>query len=398
MKGIVHAHMEQLAAGVKRLLPPSLAPLFDAGFTRSHVLFDEYVVRLTAQVFRASGLEAAIAHWSGVDDVVARAGLDPRVSRVPVDWILRHLAARRLIERDDALPRPRFRCSRPISADDPGAILAEQRVHEPACLPSYALAETAAREYPEFLRGKRSGDEILFSPTRLSLWTNYFSNDNTLYAVNNRVGAVALEGWMAPGPTEILELGGGLGSGAVAVLNHLTEVGRLGELRGYRFTELVPAFLRRAQRLQERFPGLQSLTFAPLDMNRPFGEQGVAPRSVSIVYAVNTLHVAHDLAATLAEVRRTLAPGGQLVVSECLRPLPGQTLYPEFVFNLLETFRAPRLDPDQRPNGGFLTPTQWTKALVAAGFHDVRVFPDVSRIREVVADFCVGAIGARVSS
>src|SRR5262249_58902828 len=123
-----------------------------------------------------------------------------------------------------------------------------------------------------------------------------------------RVGAVALEGWMAPGPTEILELGGGLGSGAVAVLNHLSEVDRLGELRAYRFTELVPAFLRRAQRLQERFPGLPALTFAPLALDRPFGEQGVAPRSGSILYAVNTLHLAPDLAGTPDEERRASRP------------------------------------------------------------------------------------------
>ena len=104
--------------------------------------------------------------------------------------------------------------------------------------------------------------------------------------------------------------------------------------------------------------------------------------------------VAADLAFTLGEVRRALEPGGQLIVSECVRPFPGQTLYPEFVFNLMRTFRAPRLHPRFRPNGGFLMTEQWTSALEAAGFRNVRLLPDIGRIREVFPTFYAGASGA----
>ena len=60
----------------------------------------------------------------------------------------------------------------------------------------------------------------------------------------------------------------------------------------------------------------------------------------------------------------------------------------------MEAFRAARLDPACRPNGGFLTPEQWSAALEAAGFADVRVMPDVARIRAVFPTFYVAAIGA----
>ena len=200
---------------------------------------------------------------------------------------------------------------------------------------------------------------------------------------------------MPHGPSTIMELGGGLASAASALLERLSRAGRRGDIQAYRFTELVPAFLRRGQRiLEERFADGPPFTFATLDMNRPFGDQGVPPESVSIVYAVNTLHVAHDLAFTLGEIARVLSPGGQLIVSECVRPLPADTIYAEFVFNLLETFRSPALHADYRPNGGFLTPEQWTGALTSAGFHDVRVLPDVRRIREVFPGFYVAAFGA----
>jgi SAM-dependent methyltransferase len=386
---------ERIAAIVAPHLPPSLVPVFDARFGRSSALYDEFVYRLALGIFRDAGLEGAVGEWGNAEKIAGRAGLDPRRAAVCVSWILSHLSRRGILAREEALGGPRFRTEQEITALDPAPIAAEQRRHDPACLPSYVLAETAAHEYPAFLRGGPAGEEILFAPARLSLWLNYFSNDNVLYAVNNRVGAVAVETWMPRGAGTILELGGGLASGAAALLERLDGAGRLGELQTYRFTELVPAFLRRGQRLlQARFPDRPPLTFAPLDMNRPFAEQGVSPESVSIVYAVNTLHVAHDLAFTLGQVREALEPGGQLIVSECVRPRTPDTLSPELVFNLLETFRSPRLHSGFRPNGGFLTPEQWTAALEAAGFRDVRMLPDIMRIRDEFPGFCVAAIGA----
>ena len=146
--------------------------------------------------------------------------------------------------------------------------------------------------------------------------------------------------------------------------------------------------------MRARYPERSSLIFGALDMNRPFGDQGIAPESVAVIYAVNTLHVAHDLDFTLAEVRRALEPGGRLIVSECVRPYPRQAIYAEFIFNLLETFRSPRLHPLYRPNGGFLTPEQWQDAIASAGFVDTRISPDIMRIRQAVPDFFAAAIGA----
>lgn len=376
---------EQVAARVAVHLPPSLVPVFSPAFARSHTLFDEYVYRLTLQVAAEAKIAAALGDWASADDVVARCGFEPARARVPVGWILRHLAAHGALARDDSTGTARFRVARALPSLDPVPVLEEQKRHDAACLPSYTLAESAARAYPAFLRGERSGDEVLLAPTRLPLWMRYFSSENVLYDVNNRVGAVALETWMPPGKHVVLELGGGLGSGALAVLERLQAAHRLDAIGTYRFTEFIPAFLHRAERtVRQRFGDVTAFDFTPLDMNRPFEAQGVAPGSVSAVYAVNTLHVAQDLGVTLGEVRRALTPGGQIVVSECVRPFEGQTLYPEFVFNLMETFRA----------RGLFTPDQWAQAFRAAGFVDVRVLPDVARIREVFPTFYVAALGA----
>jgi SAM-dependent methyltransferase len=381
------------AAVLRRLLPPALRPLFDVSFIRSHLLYDEFVDRLVLGVARQSGLEAAICEPASVEQVSARARLEAGRALVPLDWILRRLAVRGLVEEVEG--GGRFRTRGPWPALDPAPIRAEQLEHDSSWLPAYSVAETVAREYPAFLRGEVTGEELLFSPRRLQLWIDYFSNQNGLYAVNNRVGAAAVEEWLPRTGGAVLELGGGLGSGAEAALERLEAAGRLGAIRAYHFTELVPAFLRRGQRaLEARYSAPSRVTFGALDMNRPFAEQGVTPGGFSVVYAVNTLHVANDLAFTLGQVLDALEPGGCLIVAECVRPRPRQPVYAEFVFNLMETFRSPRLHPVYRPSGGFLTPEQWQGAFEAAGFVEVRFLPDILRIREEVPDFLVAAIGA----
>ena len=76
-----------------------------------------------------------------------------------------------------------------------------------------------------------------------------------------------------------------------------------------------------------------------------------------------------------------------------MRAAAPQPIYADFVFNLAEAFRSPRLDPRHRPRGGFLGAEDWTGTLEAAGFEDVRVLPDVAAIRVEVPDWSVAAIG-----
>jgi SAM-dependent methyltransferase len=395
------AQAPAFAALLRRLLPPELLPLFDASYLRLHLLYAEFICRLVLQVVRETELEQAMAEPGSAKEITARAGLTAEQALVPLDWMLRLLAARGLLEElppvaeHPDIGASRYRPLGPFPTLDPVPLREEQARQDPSWMPAYVLAETVARDYPAFLRGEVTGEEVLFSPRRLRLWIDYFSNDNGLYLVNNRLGALAFEQWLPRSGGVVLELGGGLGSGALALLERLEAGGKLDAIAEYRFTEFAPAFLRRGERaLRTQYPALSRLTFGPLDINGPFGEQGIAPGSVSVVYAVNTLHVAHDLEFTLGQVHRALEPGGRLVVSECVRPYPRQPIESEFVFNLTETFRSPRLHPLYRPGGGFLTPGQWRGAMEAAGFADIRFLPDIERVHAHAPGFIIAAIGA----
>jgi len=385
--------------GVKEraaLIPGEILPLFHDTFVRSCEMLEEYVTRLAAAAFRTTGLERVCADAVTVDEAIARAGLVPGIARVPVAWLLATLAARGWIDSEPAAGGPaRYRALRSSPELDAASVLAEQTALDASCLPSYRIAALAAERYPAVLRGEITGEQALFDPEGISAWLRYFSNANPLYAVTNAIGAVAAERALPPGGGAILELGGGFGSGAEALLARLEATGRGAEVTSYRLTELVAMFLRRAEKaLRARFPG-RPLAFGALDINRPFAVGGVAPGSVALVYGVNVVHVAHDLAATLREICSALVEGGALVLAECVRPFPGQPIYVEFAFNLLGAFRDATLVPGWRPNGGFLTPEQWTAALAANGFADIRVFPDIAAIRQDIPQFVVAAISAR---
>ena len=372
------------------LLGPEVRPLFHEQFVRSCQLYEEYVFRLTLDVFRALDLPDALARDATVDEVIERAGLDPAVARIPLDWILRELAGRDVLDRSGS--RYRLHGEMPILPAE--EVRSEQERLDRAALPSYAITALAARHYPAVLRGETEGELVLFGADHLETWSAYFANDNAIYAISNALAAIACdEVWPASGGA-VLELGGGLGSGADAVLTRLAGKGRASSIVSYRFTELSIPFLRRARRaLTERHPEIP-FAFARLDMNEPFAAAGVEAGAYALVHGVNTLHVARDLAHTLGECRRALAPDGHLVVSECVRPFERQPVYVEFVFNLLRAFREPQLDPAWRPNGGFLTPEQWTAALTANGFRDVRLVPDLRAIRDEYPSFVVAAIVA----
>jgi SAM-dependent methyltransferase len=132
--------------------------------------------------------------------------------------------------------------------------------------------------------------------------------------------------------------------------------------------------------------------FSRVDMDRDLEEQGIAPGSADVVYAVNTVHIARDLHATLRRIRAALKPGGAAVFSECVRPFPGQPIYVEFVFNFLENFTGVVTDPATRPNHGFLTPANWRDALAAAGFERPEILPDVESLAKHYDAFFVAAV------
>lgn len=379
-------------------LRASLEPDVRRHFSREFVVCSEYFERFTTEVagrdLERLGLAAEFRQPATPREALDRKGYVPR-AEVALRWMLTKLAADGFFAQVPGSGEPRFVARAPLPPAESGAKEKALAI-SPSAAPAFTVVEELSKSIVEFFEGKKTGEEILFSPARLSLWFDYFNNDHLLYAVNNRLGAeAAARALPRTHPATILELGGGAGSAALALLEHLAAEGRLGSVGRYVFTEPVPTFLRRGERsLRQRFPEVP-IESRKLDMNLPLVEQGIAAASIDLVYAVNTIHVARDLSATLRGVFDGLTPGGAAVFSECVRPKPGQPIYVEFIFNFLENFVQVVTDPETRPTHGFLTPANWRAALSRAGFERIEILPDVDALARDYPSFFVGAITAR---
>lgn len=273
-------------------------------------------------------------------------------------------------------------------------VAAELAAREPGAAVATEILKTLVDEAKKFFAGEATGDEILFAPQQLPLWLKYFSNDNLLYSINNKVGAEALSRLVPPGGIEILEIGGGCGSGADQVLRTLgTDVKR------YRFTEVAETFARHGEKAAAAAASPSTtVESARIDMTLPWEAQGVEPGTFDAVYAVNCFHVAPDLDFVIAEAAKALKPGGAVVVSECVRPTKlARPIHAEIIFDFLDSFTDVITDPVKRPTHGFLTPAAWRATFEAAGLADVTVLPDVDAIAEEYPDFVVGAVIARAA-
>jgi SAM-dependent methyltransferase len=389
----VTTRTEDLDTLLARIPDPAIRSLFTPEFVLCAEHFDRFTVDWVLRLVHDLELDRSLSSGISAGDLVRSRGFAPR-AEIPIRWFLRKLADSGYLEESGAGSDPAYRARGPLPTGDPDRAEARARAVDPGSMPAFAVVRAMVEHVPEFLRGEKTGEEILFSPARLPLWFDYFSNDNLLYQINNRLGAEAVVRALPGRPAAVVELGGGSGSAAMALAERLARDAGLARIESYRFTEIVPTFLRRAERsLRARFPSLP-LAFSRVDMDRDLVEQGLAPESADVVYAVNTVHIARDLDATLRRIRGVLRPGGAAVFSECVRPFPGQPIYVEFVFNFLQNFTGVATDPATRPNHGFLTPANWRDALAAAGFERPEILPDVESLARHYDAFFVAAVTA----
>lgn len=285
----------------------------------------------------------------------------------------------------------------PVQAGEFETVAGELAAREPGAAVAADILRTLVNEAKRYFSGEATGDEILFAPQQLPLWLRYFSNDNALYAINNRVGAEALSRLVpaAGGPFEVLEIGGGCGSGAEQNLRALGPA-----ITRYRFTEVAETFARHGDRVVRATAAPSTVVeTARLDMTLSWAAQGIEPGTFDAVYSVNCFHVAPDLDFVVAEAAKALKPGGAVVVSECLRPTRlARPIHAEIIFDFLDSFTDVATDPVKRPTHGFLTPAAWRATFEAAGLDDVTVLPDVDAIAEEYPDFVVGAVVARAGT
>ena len=339
-----------------------------------------YTARCSLLLALELGFERQLRAGTRLEELLQ--GLHPQ-ARFPLGWMLPFLVEEGLLAERDG---------RYVLEDQPDLELqpirdfAEQAA--PGNLIGFDLMDAVRQRIHPFFTEGRNGESLLFDLSVFPKWVEYFQDEQLTYHQNNLLTLFALCDGLAEG-ARLLEIGGGTGSFA-ALFARENRV----PVADYRFTDLAPAFLRRAQReLGARTAGLP-LSFGPLDLNRPLAEQRLGDARFDAIVGVNVLHVAKDLVPTLRDLRAHLAPGGRLVAGECLKPDLGKPIYTEFFFQFMSGFTQVNLDPLLRPVHGFLTSEAWEANLRAAGFTRVEHRPDTRTIQRAFSHFYVGALVA----
>ena len=367
-------------------------PVFSERLYQSIELLERYSVEMAIDLARHLNLIEHLSQWQSVDNLCSRLSFQPSF-KFALHWILERLVEIDCVEaRTDGNTRF-FHLRHTLREPDLENLRAVALQIDPANAATVDLLDRAASLYPVVANGEQSGDRNLLGPQGVPLWLNYFQNDNLTYAVNNWVGAALAADRVSRQRTfRVLEIGAGPGSASEILLRLFDERGLLPRVERYLVTEPNAFFLRCAQRkLARQYPDL-SLEWAALNLDLPWNTQGINPDEFDLVYAVNVMHISKDLLFSLNEARSALASGGWLVIGECLRPYFNQPIYPELMFQILESFTNVQTDPEVRPNPGFLTAEQWRCAFTSAGFQRVEVAPDIDRIREIYPHFFTGAI------
>jgi SAM-dependent methyltransferase len=369
--------------------PPSL---FNESLYQSIELMERYSIDLAIDLLGRLNVLEQLDRPRSARDLCDTLSFPTRFSPT-LSWLLQRLVETGCIEvqKGNAEPSYRLLCSpwQPQCAE----LRAIGLEIDGANASTLDLLDYAASLYPLVAAGKQNGEQGLFLPQGIALWLNYFHNNNLTYAVNNWLGAVVATNYLATrSRLRILEIGAGASSASEILLRYLNERGLLARLERYLITEPNAFFRRRGQReLSQRYPNLP-LEWGTLDMNSPWETQGIARAQFDLVYGVNVLHVAKDLLFSLGQARDALASEGSLIISECVRPYPNQPMYPELVFQILDSFTDVDLDPEFRPNPGFLTADHWRHAFKRAGFEHIEVKPELDAIREIYPHFFTGAI------
>ena len=369
--------------------PPTV---FSERLYQSVELMERYSIELAVDLSRQLNLVERLRKWRSTDELCRLLSFQTRF-KIALRWILERLVESGCAEAQNnrSIRFYRLRYA-PWEAD-------LKRFHaiglsiDPGNAATLDLLDHAASLYAAVASGRQSDDHNLLGPQGVPLWLNYFHNDNSTYAVNNWIGALLAADHLSDGrPIRILELGAGVGSASEILLRLLAERGLLPQIERYLITEPNAYFRRCSQRkLAAQYPNV-ALQWAPLDIDVQWNTQGITPGEFDLVYAVNVMHISKNLLVGLNEARSALANDGWLVIGECIRPYDNQPIYPELMFQILDSFTNVQTDPEIRPNPGFLTAEQWRRAFSRAGFKHTGVAPDIDRIREIFPHFFSGAI------
>lgn len=260
---------------------------------------------------------------------------------------------------------------------EPATLASEIRADYPQFEGEIALLERCGERLDAVLRGEADAIDLLFPGGSMTAVEKLTERSPAARAYNALVKR-AVESAVGPiegRPLRVLEIGAGTGGTTASVLPALPAHAE------YCFTDVSPLFLSRAE---EKFAAYPFVRYRLLDIESGPAVQGFGSHEFDIVIAANVLHATSDLRATLANIRRLLAPSGQLILLEGTE----SQRWVDLTFGLTEGWWK-FTDFDIRPSHPLLSREGWLALLSDAGFQAAAALPttvdgDVRYARQAV--------------
>ena len=246
------------------------------------------------------------------------------------------------------------------SVADPEALAGRLAREHPSGVHEIGLLRRCGTALAEVLQGRVDPLSLLFGAEEPRAVDLYYLEAPASRAANRLLGeavAAAVSGLPEGRRLRVLEIGAGTGSTTRAVLPALPPQGF-----DYTFTDISAGFFIQAEtRLADACAPIE---YKSLDIERNPATQGFDLHGYDLVIAANVLHATRDLSETLTHCRDLLAPSGQLIALEVLKPRAWQDL----TFGLLDGWW--RFDDAYRSDHALAAPAVWRRALADTGFSD----------------------------
>ena len=338
---------------------------------------DHYLLKLIYEIMENSGIIGYLDSKTTIELIIEKQNYSPNTFKA-IKWMLDRLALDGYVKNEDGYY---------VLTDKKMTIKTEEIMNfvdknVPEGKTAFRMLETMAGSYPSFLKGEKSGVEIIFSPDNIDMTGNYYRYD-LYYNVHNICGAKILNDDLEKRKNpNILEIGGGLGGGTIQFLKQRIE-NKSGMDFNYIFTDIANKMLRTTKKeMLTISDNLTGFEFKKLDFNEDLLRQGYEENSFDVVWGVNAIHVAKDLEYTLKQIMKILKPGGVFLISETVRPEGNLMIQQEFILNTLLDYWNVKLDENYRKTSGFLSWREWKKSLESAGFQKVETVPDMATLEK----------------
>jgi len=341
-------------------------------------LTDKYLIQLIKNIFDEVGITNDLNNFTSINKIIEKYKFSEK-SYNAIKWCLERLKFDEHVISEENKDESKYKWSEKKIDFNLDEIYNLCISKEPEASHSFKILKLMADNYIEFLKGTKTGVEIIFSPENIHIINEYYEK-SIFYNANNLVAAkvVNYEVSQKKNP-KILELGGGLGGGTKQFLYQRKKENLSMNDFSYHFTDVANKMLRITRKVIEEIVGgdISNFEFSKFDFNKSLAEIEQPENSYDIIWAVNAIHVAYDLKFSLKEIYKLLKPNGVLLIAETVRPVLGPMIQHEFVINTLDDYWNVKLDPVWRPNYGFMKWNYWINALKEAGFDGAETVPDM---------------------